>query len=479
MFGKISNVNKITKRAKVESEGNNYFFDLKIWHGNLDILKKGLEVEFEIEKGRVVTIKELLSDARKKEAENEIKATINPQECINRYFGDTEATIESLNIDDADPKNGIDFLKMKRFMITAYNDLFELDSALVDKELDEAKHELTTLNKEYDVFRRKIKYPIKYAFEKIFLNSQPDYLKAQDDLEHITSQIRIYSQRERPLGRRLKEKEEQLDKITNKNSNEYRKQEQLVKDLRKRYVDIIHYISQQKEMHIKLKDRIEGFKDAHFREFVTVYEPLSKYLEKKLIKILNAKAYKFDTLLWNRAKLSKIIRQFFMDSGIEGTYNSKTFLKYYLRTLDKDKLTTENRELFELLHYLESISKKDVLIIKNNIESAQRLKYLIENLDRDIRVTATFDPLETLKTSLSNIPDVILLDYNIRTTNAFDYIRKYREICQGNKKKTIFGLFIKESSPEFLKEIRKMKIDYLLDINATDQEFVDKIREIL
>ncbi len=69
-------------------------------------------------------------------------------------------------------------------------------------------------------------------------------------------------------------------------------------------------------------------------------------------------AFLFDRMMWEKASSSKIIDRYFQEANISYPYSCLTFLRYYLKTLNKAKLTTENKELFDLLEYLEKRSKK-------------------------------------------------------------------------------------------------------------------------
>ena len=77
-----------------------------------------------------------------------------------------------------------------------------------------------------------------------------------------------------------------------------------------------------------------------------------------IAKILNYKAYDFDAYLWKCAVKSKPISDYFKSSRIKGTYSTETFLRYYLKTLDTDKVRSEQEGLFKLLEYFEKRNSK-------------------------------------------------------------------------------------------------------------------------
>lgn len=95
----------------------------------------------------------------------------------------------------------------------------------------------------------------------------------------------------------------------------------------------------------------------YFQEFDKKLSILQVKYKDMISRILNYKAYDFDSYLWKNAVRSKSIKEYFKASGIKGTYSTETFLRYYLKTLDKDNLKEEQEELFKLLHYFENKSK--------------------------------------------------------------------------------------------------------------------------
>lgn len=509
MEGKITFFNEVRGEGRIVTRKEKvYPFNMDVWTDFDALPRPGMMVEFLLDSNNRVT--KVISGHTSSKAEN--SKTANPdnantksspkhqnesqketgkeeepdtyeinhsvQECVDAFFQDIVEILEK-HQQALESNRELDFSRMKRFLFTAYYDLYEIDTAVTDPEMEKAKNELLRLEKEYEGLKHRINYPVKYAFEKIFLRNQSSYKKLENDLEYSKSQYKAFTLQEKPLLERLERKEVELGNISNKKSAQYLNVEKELKSIRKRYVDLLHSLSKLREDIECYTEELQEFKEKYYRDFVTAYEPMTHHLDTRMIKVLNVKAYTFDFMLWERAKKSRYIRQFFMDSGIEGTYSSRTFLKYYLRTLDKEKLNDQNRELFSLLKYLESIGTNNILIIKNNVESAMRCKYLIENIDKELQVHATYDAMDTLKDCIRTQPDLIMLDYNLRTTNALEYIKKYREICENGEKETTFCLFVDEADMDVLKEARRMKVKHFINSNASDHELIDIMRGIL
>ncbi len=408
-----------------------------------------------------------------------LTVTRNSEECLSEYYQDTLLLVENYqNIQENEKE--LNFLRMKRFLFTAYNDLYELDSGLTDKDMANIKKELSSLQRDYETLKYKNSYPSEYLFEKIFLSRQQGYVDLNEELELTVAKVKSFSLNEKPLLDRMSEKEKEiLGYKGDKKGDAYLALEEQLKHIKKRYVDLLHEVALMRDKQEKLRVVLEEFRSENIEEFLKKQQALSRYLDSKLIRMLNIKAYKFDTMLWERAKKSKIIRQFFMDADIDGTYSSKTFLKYYLRTLDKEKLSHENKELIELQKYLESLGNEVVLIVRNGVEKANKTKFLVESVDQDLKVNSVYDPGESFKICLKQKPDIIILDYNLRTINAPEYAKKYRELVGGGQKDPTFCVILDESQKNEATACKKMGFKHIINANWGDYQFLDFIRTIL
>lgn len=480
MRGVITAIDEAKKSAaiKVDSSPTPLPFSLDRFLGKPKELAVGLTVEVILGAKHEVLKVALLPEKPESEESPYLQLTKSVRECVILYFNDIRELLSRFKFTGEEAPQ-IDFLRIRRFLFTAYNDLYELDNAVYNPKLEQLRLELGRIQKDFEVFKRKINYPIKYAYDKVFLRQQGNYLKLEEKIETTQGLIRGATLQERPLGERLREKERELNLIEDKKSPAYVKLEKEAKELRRRYVDLLHYISVQRELLQKLLALSKEFTERYFQEFVDFYQPLSSELERRILWVLNTKAYELDSALWDRAKQSKLIRQFFVDSGIVGTYSSKTFLKYYLRSLDKEKLRHENRELFELLSYLESISKKNIFIMRPRYDSAVRCKYLLENFDKELDISIVKDPLDALKINDSVRPDIILLDIELAEIDVFEFAQKYRLVFDKEGRSTTFCLFVDELTSELFTKAKRAGIKHFLRSQSSDDEFIDSMRTIL
>ncbi|WP_373073969.1 hypothetical protein [Sulfurimonas sp.] len=290
------------------------------------------------------------------QAENDV---ISTEECTAKYS--VAQTLQSYfsHIEDVigeppeiiNTKAQLDYFLSKRFLLTAYNNLRGLDPSLYEhKEIKKKLNIIEDLQKAYNSITEKDDIP-DLAFEMIFLRVQPEYVQYQKAREKCLNGIPILTRIINSLEPEIKRGEENLKSI---NDNRIKpKLKEKLKKIRGRYVDAIHERACLTEELADMKNIKAIYKEKYFHEFEKELSILHVKYKDMLSRILNYKAYDLDISIWKNAGRSKPIQEFFRDAGIKGDYSTKTFLRYYLDTLDKDKLKDEQAELFKLLEYLE------------------------------------------------------------------------------------------------------------------------------
>ncbi len=471
--GKIISLDKEMKEGKVEQALNKrvFPFSFSVWEGEEEELTPNIDVEFLVENRIVVKMKFKIS----LEDEEAIPVTKSPEDCINEYFL-REKSILSHHKDFIDGHKELDFMRMKRFLFTAYNDLCDLDSMLENKELKAVKHEVSSLYKDFEEYNRKIQYPLLYCFEKIFLVRQVAFTNLEQYIEDVKISMASAKSECEPLGRRLEEEERNLKLIPDKKSREFLEYEKEVKVLRRRFVDLIDYIAKQKDIIARETARMQVFKEKHYKTFADVFAPMTAEIKARFLQLLNTKGYDLDKAMWSRAKTNQYVKKFFRDADIHGGYNSRTYLRYFLKGLDKNKVVSpKTKELFGLLKDLEKTSIQNVMVIQENDTKSFKSQQLIERVDSALKILVEHDPFSAL-TKLGQKPqDIVVIDYKINGLLAFDFIREYNETP--NAKKDIIFIVVTPTPLDYntMEEGRNLGVEYY--VLADDSEsFSDAIR---
>ena len=471
--GKLIEIDTEQEKGKIEQNGNNriYDFELAVWNDENGEPEVGAEVEFEVEM-RVVTKVKINP---KPVDPDEIPMTKLPNVCIEEFFSRENGILENYK-DFMQSHSSLDFLRMRRFLLTAYNDLCEMDNLVENEELRKLKIEINRLFRDFEEYVKKAKYTPAYAFEKIFLARQIEFLKVQQDIESTQVALANAKAQLQVLGSTLENQERKLQRLA-KNGREYLLLEKEVKMLRKTYVDLIQFVATRQEFLVYQNERIKKFKEAHFQEFVSVYAPMLKMIKDRFVMLLDSKAYDLDSMLWERAKQSQNVRRFFRDARIEGGFSSKTFLRYFLRGFDRGKASAQTKELFNLLKYLEEKSHKDILVLRSSKVDALRCKEIIEKIDSTLSVSVDTNPINALKGLMTKPQDIIVLDEYIGNMKMLDFVANANQIA-GNKPITFCVIVKKMPDYSVVEEAKKQGVGYFIPDQNIDALF-DSVRMAL
>jgi len=273
---------------------------------------------------------------------------------MNNFFSSLTKTVDKYKDYELQSEDeSLDYFKIKRFLFTAYNNLLEMDSALADSSLIEIYQNIQNINDIYNVYKKSYMYP-KIAFSNIFLR-YTKYKEAKKRLEKNIDTMKSLKGSLVVMEKEIKQKISELKTL--QDEIEILTLKQNIKHLKGLYVDAIDYIGTLREENEMLLPITDEYFEHFFSEFSEKFESSYETNIKSLINILDSMAFLFDRLMWEKASHSKTIINRFDESNITYPYSSLTFLKYYLKTLDKSKLNKENQELFELLDYLENKKK--------------------------------------------------------------------------------------------------------------------------
>ncbi|MCI6312693.1 MAG: hypothetical protein MR591_02755 [Helicobacter sp.] len=456
--GILLEIDTENKQGKIEQAVNRrqYLFNLDLWEGKANELCKNAEIEFDVEKARVIKIR----PKPKPIDPNEIPVTKSAQECITEFFERENIILQNYK-DFMENHPRLDFLRSQRFILTAYNDLCEMDGTLANPALKKLRQEILALYKEFENYVKKTEYSLEYSFEKIFLNRQSAYLKAQNLIEATKSSLNNAQAQVRPLSKELEESEFALKNSSNKHSKDFQELEKDVKAMRKRYVDLVNFIAVQKDLLVKTTDRLKNFRQQHLQEFSEVFTPMKQDIKEHFIMLLDTKAYDLDSVLWQRAKRSEVIKRFFRDAGIEGGYSSKTFLHYFLRGLDKSKLSPRSKELFNLLRYLEEVSKRNILIIRESSADLHRDKQIIEKVDSCLSIATEQKMIPAFNELCANKYDIVVMDWRNENVSALDFIRKFK-ITKKDAKIEFIILMPESKDSDFVLKARDLGVQFFV-----------------
>jgi hypothetical protein len=354
----------------ITPEEQKYKFSIYQWADDEALPMVGDVVEFRIENLKAVEIKPKNLTVSKDEIKNinvdkleKIPSKKNAQRVIEEYFKDTLELLQNTEKIVKDSKV-IDYTKMQRFLHTTFEHLQDKDPEFIDDKLSNIKLNLDNTYTMAKNFKSKLVQPVQ-KFDVLFLKTNAYYKKVLSVHQDSKDKYNYIKSQEGTTLQKIEFGEEKLKKLKPK-SKEYQEINNRLKALRSHYVKMTDN-KQLLEKRIRhTHNLLKTFVDANKDKFLKIFKKRGDELSEYLLIVLNKLAFAFDDYMWKIAIKSNAIQEFFLNANIDGGFNSRTFLKYYLKGLNKSKLNDEQKMLIQLQQYLEDLAKKSLVILKED-----------------------------------------------------------------------------------------------------------------
>lgn len=398
--------------------------------------------------------------------EESLSITINLSKAIANYFN-----IIKENIDKRQGYTKIDgrlnYLLARRFLWTTFNNVSELDLHIITPKIKALSDDLKEMSNLYDDFNRKVKFP-SLAYEEVFLSCQAEYLQIREGAQKTIDNLNALRNNEKYIGEVLQVKKEELRK--NIKSDEFNIFNEEFKSMNGAYVDVVHMMAELDERYKHDMRLLVEFEKEYKADFYKLFQESAIAYKRSIINILSAQAYILDTELWHEAKNSKAIKAHFHKAGISGSFNTKTYLKYYLDTLDSTKMTEETKKLNDLYIYLSSLYKDCIMIVVSDVNDAMDDEVSIKAASKSYEVKAFIDEKAALKWALKHSVKVLVLEDNLARMKAETFLRYYKKYILLIPKIIILGNYVKSS---------EYSISKLLTSGVSSKVLADNVKELI
>jgi hypothetical protein len=265
---------------------------------------------------------------------------------ISDYFSDTRELVEheeAVIFDNSLETPKIDFFRLRRFLFTAFRNLYQIDD----------KFSSGLLVKIYNNVKSMIEH--RNYFVKYNTNSEVIYQKLFIEklifLKKLSEERTVLSFRKS----RLETSMDYFDQITKELLSRDAKSSEVLdrlKQNKRRYADVVHEYDLTRKRLDVVNEEMYGFEKTYKYMFLTIFAKTRDDLSKRLLGAINCKAGYLDKIIWDCASKSILISEFFINSCIEGNYETKTFVKYYIKNINSEDSSDK-----EWHKYLEEVAR--------------------------------------------------------------------------------------------------------------------------
>jgi two-component system chemotaxis response regulator CheY len=212
------------------------------------------------------------------------------------------------------------------------------------------------------------------------------------------------------------------------------------------------------------------------------YKLFSQQLQKVIVSyknLLDRYTYLYDRLLWERARESLSIKEYFRGQSISGDMSTKSLLNYYLK-INTGKLdTAESKNLSDLVNMLDNGVGRDVVYLSTNLKEGSKIEEMVKSIEPSWKFY-TLAKLSLIDSWIiaNEKPDILIIDYNfdmeVQTGIELAQLifNKYSHL---SSLKSLLMIFDKVSI-ELIEDASKVGIKEHVKRPLVKHEFINKLR---
>ncbi|PAF48407.1 hypothetical protein BKH46_00390 [Helicobacter sp. 12S02634-8] len=312
-----------------------------------------------------------------------IAASSSVQDCLKEYFAREFNTIKFILEDnDTQHSSKINYLSTKRFLLKAMDYLVFTDRNIT---MDTFASDLQKLNKleySYKNFTKNKNINFEKIYESCFLDLQYNYRGAIKAILSTKEKILQLNNKIKGSIYEIKQIKTKLENKKNDEKNLHTKLESIKLTIKKSEEEI----SALRQTLQNLTHLSEEFKREHFLTFKAVFKRFYELLINKTIEAMDICASSFDDKIWKLGMGSMAIKNMFFKHNINESYCAMTFLGQYLRRLDKNKLSENEKATYNYYYQYKQTHEKKFLIFTTNQKLEMALKIQIMSLSKNYSV---------------------------------------------------------------------------------------------
>lgn len=371
----------------------------------------------------------------------------------------------------------LDYALMQRFLRTTYRTLHDIDPEFMEQKLTLLYTNLERMAEIYSSFKSQSKKGL-HSYANIFLNQQNGYVEYDNMLQHNSEEVAFLRMQTQRYKEAISEQEEVYESAS-KLLGEKSKEEDELKRLKRLQNTAVVRLGELVDQNAVLYDVITDFKNEYETDFLVQFSRYTHALEPRILYILNAMAFEFDVEMWHKSKESKIIQNHFKNSYAAEVVSSRTYLEYYLRHLDENKLNAENKALRELLRVMKATTSLRLMIFMPEAEDLIAVKSALESDGAGHEIISYSEAKSALKMVLTCSVDIVILDLNIQENILESFMRTYQENASSCSKTVQFIFVCDTIDDTSIAQANSYHADSLIEREVDAVEILDSVYGVM
>lgn len=405
-----------------------------------------------------------------------IELTVGIRESILNHFSHARSALKRYE-EYSKCHREIDFLKMRRFFHTTYKTLNEIDSDFMAQKLSVLHDNVEMMAKIYDDFSVKSTMAV-HSYEAVFLQQQEGYVLYEGKLVRNgdeLSTLRDQADRYKVSVNNLKDQIKGMSRF----SSDYHKKNEDLKRLKRQENIAIVRLGFLVEENSVMAEAIKSFREMYEEQFLLMFEKYTKDLRPELLSILNALAFEFDVEMWLKANDSMKIRNHFKNSYAGEVVSSKTYLTYYLKGLDQNKLGDEQKDLKALLEYLNQMTPIHCVLYLPEAKDLHRFESALEADKSGFVIHAYTDAKIALGQAFKNRINILILDLESPGNVLENFLSLYRKNSKHLAEKAKIMLVSSQVNEKTIAKAEMLGADSLIEKEVAPIEVIETVYDLL
>ncbi len=406
----------------------------------------------------------------------EIKVTTTIESSISKYFNNEFAIIK--NFDRyLNRHRELDFKRMRRFLITTFNSLGEIDPHFKSQHIVKLFENMAKIAKIYDDFDTKCSLG-SHSYHVVFLQQQERYAIFESLLRHNLDEIKILRDKALGFKEKVKMRKSELESIALSSQN-YQTKEDEFKELKRRENSTLMRMKEVNEQNEIISHVLGDFRDTYEQQFQIMYDKYIQSIKPKLFSILNAMAFELDIEMWVEASNSTIIKNYFKNAYSSDIINAKSYLTAYLKVLDKSKLSEDHQELQKLLDYLNETTPINCVIYMPHEEDLNHFCKTLEADDNGIIIHGYTDAKIALTQAFKTRVDILIIDLETNGLILENFLSLYQKNSKKLQKSAKIMFVSSHIDDQVIMKAEMLGADSLVEKDEDAYEIIDTFYNLL
>ncbi|MDE6886038.1 MAG: hypothetical protein K2P17_03240 [Helicobacteraceae bacterium] len=337
---------------------------------------------------------------------NNIKTSISIDLFIKYHFENETKIIKHALKLPIDGYEVLDYRVVTRFLTRTLDSLIYTEKRIT-KDTFSLYLQLYSKLQYYTTGFYKAQQETKKVFREVFLTQQLYYIAARQKLTNIKDDLLMFENKERTL-------KSQINNINNRLANNDPNAQMTLRE------KLEKSISQHKEAMTniqnlsKLKERLEKllllFEKTYEKEFIEKFDKIKGQIFEHIKNAINITITSLDNRMWQLGMASEPIKNHFFKLPASYAFCILAFIQQYLKTLDVNKLSDNDRLLNIYINLYKERNTKRILLISNNEKIKFGLKIKILSFYKDFMVTSIDKKMEYEILVTNNKFDFVVID---------------------------------------------------------------------